>query len=189
MISRIKTFFAYWKIMRDARAYAEGKALAQVLYDRGMSLDEIADYPESALRTGSHDAFDAGMESFLEAMSYDWPTHLGSVQNEPRRITVYGYEIDVNDAVGHLIVYHDGLISWDMLQEIKNHVWGRDSRAIEVYPADSKVVNTVNARHLWRLGSDDFCPDILGDMPATDRLESRVRRVWQEAESVFNKAA
>lgn len=108
---------------------------------------------------------------------------------EPRDITVFDLPVTVDDALGHLVVYGDGL-SWDILQKVKDAVWGAEARAIEVYPRASELVNNAACRHLWRLGSRDFCPDLLGrnrDVPvgrcAADRLEGRFRTVWERADS------
>lgn len=52
----------------------------------------------------------------------------------------------------HLRVWrHDGKdgISWDQLQAVKNEAMGEDTVCIEIYPAQSNVVNDVNMRHLW----------------------------------------
>lgn len=46
--------------------------------------------------------------------------------------------------------FEDG-ISWDELQWIKSAVGYGDRMAVEIYPADSNVVNVANMRHLWVL--------------------------------------
>ena len=96
-----------------------------------------------------------------------------------------------NVPLGHLMVEHDGTITWDQLQIVKNEVWGPEARAIEVYPPEDQVVNTGNYRHLWRLGLSDFCPDLLGRLPEGNRflpkwtgLEGRFREAWREADEV-----
>ena len=48
------------------------------------------------------------------------------------------------------------------VKSAKSVIWGEHARAIEVYPADTDVVNTGNYRRLWRLGPHDFAPDLLG---------------------------
>lgn len=63
---------------------------------------------------------------------------------------------------GLLSVEHDGTITWDELQAIKNEHWGNEAVAIEIYPPESRVVNNVPMRHLWRLGSGDWWPDLAG---------------------------
>lgn len=87
------------------------------------------------------------------------------------------------------MVAHDGSITWDQLQRIKDAAWGQEARAIEVYPRRSDLVNTGNFRHLWRLGIGDFAPDLLRhDVPNSlddDNLVNRHLAAWSEAEDVF----
>ena len=92
-----------------------------------------------------------------------------------------GFPVQVCEQMGLLSVSHDGSITWDQLQAIKNTVWGEDARAIEVYPAQSQVVNGATIRHLWRLGASDYCPDLLGDDGTEDSLQARQIAAWSEA--------
>lgn len=114
---------------------------------------------------------------------------------EPRPATICGFACTVNDALGHVEVAHDGAITWDDLQAIKTALWGEDARAIEVYPAQVDIVNSGNYRHLWRLGADDFCPDLLvgfHDAPkghVLDRLSTRVIGAWLEGDAVSDGQA
>ncbi|KPU84425.1 hypothetical protein JI58_03905 [Marinosulfonomonas sp. PRT-SC04] len=94
---------------------------------------------------------------------------------------VNGFQVEANHSLGHLAVLHDGEITWDDLQAVKNAVWGEDANAIEVYPAQSRLVNSLNCRHLWRLGANDFCPDLLGQGQERDTLERRFCAAWNEA--------
>lgn len=100
---------------------------------------------------------------------------------EPQERKVIGFRVLVDDNLGHLMVSHDGNITWEQLQCIKSQVWGADARAIEVYPAHGQVVNNGNYRHLWRLGDDDFCPDLLGNAPPRETLERRFTKAWSAA--------
>lgn len=103
------------------------------------------------------------------------------MSQHPRKIydtTVLGYRLTLDEDMGHAAVYHDGDITWDILQAIKTELWGPEAVAIEVYPPQSKIVNNVNARHLWRLGEGEFYPDLLGEDDAQDSLHARYRRVW-----------
>lgn len=100
-----------------------------------------------------------------------------------KELVIEGYKVGHDLRQGHLWVEHDGQITWDELQRIKNKVWGRWARAIEAYPAEDAVVNNGNFRHLWLLGARDFCPDLLGRMPKSATLESRCRQAWAEAQS------
>lgn len=98
----------------------------------------------------------------------------------------YDFEVNVDVELGHLWVIHDGTITWDQLQAIKNLAWGERARAIEVYPAEADVVNTLNCRHLFRLGAMDFAPDLLGHVEPRDTLEARYTATWSEAREVGN---
>lgn len=106
-----------------------------------------------------------------------------------RETMVRGRHVLIDNGIGHLMVAHDGAITWDELQAIKNEVWGPEARAIEVYPRQGDLVNSGNFRHLWRLGEGDFCPDLLGHDHANvfddDNLEHRHLAAWAEAEKVF----
>lgn len=82
---------------------------------------------------------------------------------------------------GHLMVEHEGDITWDELAAIKTYVWGAEARAIEVYPADANIVNNACMRHLWRLGPHDFCPDLTGADGHEDSLSARHAVAWAGA--------
>lgn len=101
---------------------------------------------------------------------------------EPFEMMVNGHQVMINEELGHLAVAHDGAITWDALQAIKNVVWGYDARAIEVYPAQCDVINNAPLRHLWRLGADDFCPDLLGRAEPKQTLERRFHMAWEAAQ-------
>ena len=51
---------------------------------------------------------------------------------------------------------------WRDLQEIKNQVCGEHIEAMELYPAESRVVDTANQYHLWALVPPTGAP---GDAP------------------------
>lgn len=44
-------------------------------------------------------------------------------------------------------------IPWDDLQVIKNELLGEDVLAVEIYPPAAQLVNELNMRHLWEVGS------------------------------------
>ncbi len=46
--------------------------------------------------------------------------------------------------------WEDG-ISWDELQQLKRECGRGDRWAVEVYPADTSIVDDANMRHLWLL--------------------------------------
>jgi hypothetical protein len=98
-------------------------------------------------------------------------------------LSIDGFPIFVNERLGVMSVTHDGSITWDQLQDLKNQVWGPGARAIEVYPAQADVVNGQMQRHLWRLGAHDFCPDLMGNAIGADSLAARHAIAWTEARS------
>ena len=54
--------------------------------------------------------------------------------------------------VWHLLissVNHEPVHDWRDLQQIKNLLCGPESEAIELYPAESRLVDTRNQYHLW----------------------------------------
>lgn len=57
-----------------------------------------------------------------------------------------------------LEIEHDGNVTWDTMQAIKNDFFGENVTCVEVYPAQSEVINAGNYRHLWRTPNiADFC--------------------------------
>ena len=85
--------------------------------------------------------------------------------------------IYVDGMLGLLSVEHDGAITWAELQAIKNHWFGADACAIEVYPPKNRIVNSMPMRHLWVLGPDDWWPDLGREGPQVPRtLRSRYER-------------
>ena len=46
--------------------------------------------------------------------------------------------------------FHD----WRVMQQIKNAICGREAEAIELYPAESRLVDTANQYHLWAFMND-----------------------------------
>ena len=43
----------------------------------------------------------------------------------------------------------EAIHDWRELQEIKNQIIGHENEAVEVYPAESRMVDTANQFHLW----------------------------------------
>lgn len=46
--------------------------------------------------------------------------------------------------------------NWRHLQEIKNHILGREAEAIELFPAESRKADTVNQYHLFGCAEKAF---------------------------------
>ena len=67
--------------------------------------------------------------------------------------------------------WEDG-ITWDELQRLKAEAGYGDRFAVEVYPADTDVVNVGNLRHLWILPEPlAFAWRLTGGSPAIPRHE------------------
>lgn len=49
-----------------------------------------------------------------------------------------------------LEIEHDGNLTWDTMQQIKNDWFGSHVECFEKYPPQGQVVNNGNYRHLWR---------------------------------------
>lgn len=49
---------------------------------------------------------------------------------------------------------------WRELQEIKNQIIGPEEEAIEIYPAESRLVDMSNQFHLWCVPGKKFTDDI-----------------------------
>lgn len=89
--------------------------------------------------------------------------------------------VSLDKSRGLLSVEHDGSITWDELQALKNEHFGSEAAAIEVYPPHSHVVNSLPMRHLWKLGEGDYWPDLTGNKPVGD-LSLRDRDLLLRAE-------
>ncbi|MEN5279272.1 hypothetical protein ABE527_20330 [Brucella sp. TWI432] len=76
--------------------------------------------------------------------------------------------VHLDEARGLLSIEHNGSITWDELQALKNEHFGIEAVAIEVYPPNSLVVNSLPMRHLWKLGAGDYWPDLTGRKPIGD---------------------
>ena len=68
--------------------------------------------------------------------------------NGMRRLTVNRTRRDRSKRPGQGTDWRDG-ITWDKLQRVKNECLGEDTWCVEVYPAESDLVNVNNMRHLW----------------------------------------
>ncbi len=57
-----------------------------------------------------------------------------------------------------LEIEHDGNVTWDTMQAIKNDFFGENVTCVEVYPAQTDLINRGNYRHLWRTPNiAEFC--------------------------------
>ena len=71
----------------------------------------------------------------------------------------YRVEVRYNPPFVHLdIRRHDGgdCKNWRELQQIKNELVGPEHEAVELFPAESRLVDTANQYHLWVHVSPDY---------------------------------
>lgn len=118
-------------------------------------------------------------EKHLEQDRLKWPTHLvpvpheqwpeGSGRKMPTEIwRSRNFLLQVfpwSDSVVRLSICRTAIqrdgnwqqeITWDELQDLKRQCGMGDHDAVEIYPADSDVVNVANMRHLWVLKDHDL---------------------------------
>lgn len=72
---------------------------------------------------------------------------------------VYRVEIRSQAPFLHLCIRrHDGAnrTNWREFQQIKNELVGPEHEAIELFPAESRLVDTANEYHLWVHSAPDF---------------------------------
>jgi hypothetical protein len=81
-------------------------------------------------RVFMNDLYQVNIDDEPDTISHDWPQmlHLSIKRRDKEPI-------------------HD----WRHLQQIKNELVGPDHEAVELYPAEDRLVDTVNQYHLWVL--------------------------------------
>tara|TARA_R100000231_G_scaffold131565_1_gene103662 strand:+ start:2170 stop:2673 length:504 start_codon:yes stop_codon:yes gene_type:complete len=48
------------------------------------------------------------------------------------------------------------MFDWRDVQQIKNQLLGEEMEAVQLFPAESRLVDTANQYHLWGFDSDEF---------------------------------
>jgi len=70
---------------------------------------------------------------------------------------------------------------WRDLQRIKNELLGPEIEAVELYPSESRLVDTSNQYHLWALPEDMMFPFGYGDRLVTEEgIEGSKQRAFDE---------
>jgi len=71
---------------------------------------------------------------------------------------------------------------WRILQEIKNMIVGEQHEAVELYPCDSRVIDTANQYHLWVYAQENrpfpfgfFAPKTVTDSKSAERCGAKQR--------------
>jgi hypothetical protein len=77
---------------------------------------------------------------------------------------VYQVAVRANAGVTHLSIKRldkEPVHDWRDLQDIKNELCGKESNAVEVYPAESRLVDSANQYHLW-VANNEKVNEVLG---------------------------
>lgn len=77
----------------------------------------------------------------LKGMTRIWKNNLYIVQEFPKSEGMTLLMVRRNDAAP--------IRSWSDMQRIKNELMGEDRVAVEVYPAESDLIDLANMYHLW----------------------------------------
>jgi hypothetical protein len=117
--------------LKRANAYLRAENAKQ---DAALREIPRAEWPTHALRTGQQRVF----------RSKEFLVQIFAEKNGAIRMSVSRTHLMDNGR------WDDG-ISWDELQRLKREAGFGSSWAVEIYPADSEVVNVANMRHLWLL--------------------------------------
>lgn len=84
---------------------------------------------------------------------YDWQQDADHMNSQVIWMNdVYQVAITVNKAWKHLSIKRldkAPIKEWRDMQEIKNELVGPEWEAVELYPAESRLVDTANQYHLW----------------------------------------
>lgn len=73
--------------------------------------------------------------------------------NDKYQVTVRRFQCDFGD-MAHLSIKRrdrEPIRDWREMQAIKNELVGPEFEAVELYPAESRLVDTANQYHLWAL--------------------------------------
>ena len=68
---------------------------------------------------------------------------------------------------------------WRDLQRIKNELCGKEREALEIYPAESRLVDTSNQYHLWVLPRGMRVPFGYNEREVCDEVEARKSKAVQ----------
>lgn len=91
------------------------------------------------------------VETLIGPDGVDCQHHAALWKNDIYAVAVY----DEKDGIRHVTIQRlDGRPArdWRHLQQIKNETCGPEREAVELYPAQSRVVDTTNTTHLWVFG-------------------------------------
>lgn len=93
-------------------------------------------------------------ETFGEVLIFDDVVHnckMSFVQSEHHLVRYHDLQTILGRTRHLLIARRDGkpIHEWHTLQRIKNTLVGPEFEAVELYPAQSRLIDTGNVYHLW----------------------------------------
>lgn len=97
--------------------------------------------------------------------------------NTIRPVTFGPYTVSIDaDHPAHAVIRRvDGAPpepTWYELQNMKGIAFGSHARAVEIFPANAKLYDTANMRHLWRVPDELTMPCLTDGIPFWDWRES-----------------
>lgn len=135
---------------------------------------------------------------FKAAHGLDIPEGTFEVVSGNRRWTVWGngtysctVEEDLDGGMSYISLKREDrqpVRDWRHLQSIKNEVVGPEREAFELFPAESRLMDTSNQYHLWVLPAGERMPIGTDDRDIMDPDELRIatgatskarQRAWQ----------
>jgi hypothetical protein len=92
-------------------------------------------------------------DSALKRLIESEPGYIGVFVNSRYQVTMREVPSPLGDLIWLSVVRRDRepLHDWRDLQRIKNELVGAEREAVEIYPAESRLVDTTNQYHLWVL--------------------------------------
>ena len=103
--------------------------------------------------------FDGRIPTMQERLAWIERQVLHSLSWETYRNDVYLVVIERSEPLTHLCIRrHDGqpCENWEDQQQIKSEIIGPENEAVELFPAESRLIDSTNEYHLWVHPSPGF---------------------------------
>ena len=121
---------------KELKLYAKGVYLESKKYPVKMKRLEMEDLPTASAKPGPNKMVEVWRSNRFLCQVF-------TVNDDVVRLSICKTQVDIIKKR-----WVDG-ITWDELQQVKKEVGMRDLDAIEIYPAENRIVNVANMRHLW----------------------------------------
>lgn len=109
----------------------------------------------------TQEMFNADPQNVAETISMFNSGQMKMYQNGLYTVMVRTLDANNNDGVIHLSIRHNDrkpIRDWRHFQRIKNELVGEEREALEIYPAESRLVDEANQYHLWVLPTGQVFP-------------------------------